>query len=201
MITVQVHDKSLVEAMARLKQIPVSKVLRNAARDFARGAYKAIPTASVTRSEFYRIKLKNGGVKYLHESQITKRKPVSQTRKKDKTKRKVREFHAELRRKVRIGKGWSKATWITLFRALGITTNKPAKSLPSPAAVEAGKRSSLQATSFQGKAEITITDLIRFNAWGKSADVLTQHIINEGFKPALQKIQNSVKGALRRLWK
>ena len=52
---VDIQDKGLLATYAALKNIPLAKVLRNAARDFVQAAYRATPMARIAQSRYARI--------------------------------------------------------------------------------------------------------------------------------------------------
>lgn len=197
-VIVEIQDKSLVDALARLKGIPVSVVVRNAARDFASAAYKATPLAQTSRSEYYTfIDSRNGMRRYLHETQVERLKSV---RRGNKARR--RQFGAVLAEKfkphkVRIGKGWSRATWGGVFAALGL----PPKSRPARVPAVAAERSTATATATEGRAETTLTDIIRFDAWGRTLDTRKAEIVKAGFAAARRNIEKEVKRMMKRAWK
>lgn len=127
MSSIDIND--LVSQMSRLKNVPVDKVTRNAGRDFVKGAYMAAPVAKISKSKFAIVTLKNGEKQVLN---ITKAAQQSAARARAGRGAEVREAtKARLNaRRIVIQRGFSKATWIGAFRALGVSTTKPAKNIP-----------------------------------------------------------------------
>jgi hypothetical protein len=118
----------LVSQMSRLKNVPIDKATRNAARDFVRGAYMAAPIAAVRRSKFAKVTLKTGKEQVLNITKAAQQSAAAASKERRAEVRKATRARLEARRIV-IRRGFAKATWIGAFRALGVTTNKPAKNL------------------------------------------------------------------------
>lgn len=167
----------LVEALARLKGIPVSKVVRNASKDFAQGAYNATPVAKISKSEYYYVKDQG---RYLHQSQLEGRKRLYK--------------HGIY--KVRVRKGWSKASWIGVFRALGMSANVVSQRLPQK--VETLSGVVISGTPTDAKA--AITDCIRFDGWGGGSDRSSDAVRKSGFALAAKRIEGEVNRMIARQW-
>jgi len=177
-IMLNIDPKAIVEALARLKGIPVAKVVRNASRDFAQASLKATPTAQKSKSEFYKYKGKDNQWHYLHESMLVGRK-----RKKGLIKQ-------------RIYKGWSRASWLGVFRALGMSMRMQTSRLPN--AVE--HISNAIARGTQTSATTTITDYIHFDNFGKGNDTRTEAIARAGFELAAKRMTSETSKMLARQW-
>ena len=177
LFSANIEISGIMEALARLKDIPVAKVVRNASRDFAQAAWQHTPLAKVSRSEFYYY-WKDGEKKFLHESQIGKRKRGSKLR------------------KVRIHKGWSKASWIGIFRALGMSLKTATGRLPQ--AVEHISNAIVSGTQTDSKT--VMTDEIRFDQFGRSRDTRTDEIAREGFKLAAKRMTSEVNKMIAKQW-
>jgi len=175
--SVSIAKSSLLQAFARLKSVPISKVVRNASKDFAQAALKSTPLAKKSKSEYYRFKGKDNEWHYLHESQVAGRKSKSGLK------------------RVRILKGWSKGSWLGVFRALGMSM-KERKRLPSR--VEHISHA-IQKTS-QTTATTTITDHIHFDNFGKGNDTRTEAIARAGFELAAKRIVSETNRMLARQW-
>lgn len=151
--------------MAQLKAVPVDKVLRNAARDFAHGAYRATRSAAVRKTDFLQVPDKRDGRYYrafraaqaANERNHGGRHVLAPNMYVRGGMRWIR------RRAVRrpglrggttpnppypVAKGFARASWIGVFRSLGMQTQRPAASVP-PAAVEIG-----QAEQARGRLDI-----------------------------------------------
>jgi hypothetical protein len=176
-ITIMTDPKRLIEAMARLKNIPVSKVVRNASRDFAQAAQKETPIATKSKSEYYKY-FKNGVPHFLHESQVAGRKRKTGLR------------------KVRIYKGWSKASWLGVFRALGVSLKVSVQRLPSKVEhiSHAVTRGSVT------ESTTTITDYIHFDEFGRGNDERTETIGRRGFELAAKRMSKEVNRMLLKQW-
>ena len=180
-VTCKMDASELMEAMARLKKIPMSKVVRNMARDFARAAYKATPVAVKSRSEFYTF-MQGGKRRYLHESQVAGRKRKS-----------MRNL-----RKVRISKGWSKASWFGVFRALGLPAPRIGGRLP---AAKIGILSNAVDYGDDTNATMHMTDYIQFNRFGKGTDQHSAEIARAGFLAAAKNMKKEVGRMLKNEWR
>ncbi len=169
-----------MQALASLKDVPLSKVVRNASRDFAQEALKNTPTAKVSKSEYYYYHDRNGQIHFLHESQVHgKRKKGSK-------------LH-----KVRVHKGWSKASWIGVFRALGMSMPNRKSSLPEK--VEHISHA-IQKVASDTSASTTITDYIHFDRFGKQTDTRTSEIARKGFELAAKRMVKAVNDTLMKQW-
>jgi hypothetical protein len=177
LLSTTIHAESLIEALAHLKDIPVSKVVRNASRDFAQAALKATPVAKVSKSEFYYF-WRNGVKHFLHQSQVGKRKRNSKLR------------------KVRVHRGWSKASWLGVFRALGVSLRMPTNRLPQ--AVE-HLSNAIQSGS-QQQAKCVLTDQIHFDGFNGGQDRHSQGIARAGFELAAKRITGEVNKMLVKQW-
>lgn len=176
-ITIMTDPKRLMEAMARLKDIPVSKVVRNASRDFAQAAQKETPIANKSKSEFYKY-IKDGEPHFLHESQVASRKRKAGLR------------------KVRIYKGWSRASWLGVFRALGVSLKVSVQRLPS----KVEHMSSAVARGDSTTSSTTITDYIHFDRFGKTNDTRTDEIGRKGFELAAKRMSKEVSRMMQKQW-
>lgn len=176
-LSTHINAESLIEALANLKNIPIAKVIRNASRDFAQASQKATPIANKSKSEFYYF-WENGQKRFLHESQVGKVKRGSKLR------------------KVRIHRGWSKASWMGIFRALGMSLRMSTNRLPQ--AVE--HLSNAITSGTQTTAKTVMTDAIRFDRFGQSQDTRTDNIAREGFALAAKRIQKEVNNMLIKQW-
>ena len=173
----KIDASSLMSALARLKNIPLAKVVRNAARDFAQAAIKATPVAQKSKSEFYKYFV-NGQPRFLHESQVVNRKSKKGLK------------------KVRIYKGWSKASWLGVFRALGMSLKIAAQRLP-------GKVEHLSYAIARGNntnASTTIEDYIHFDSFGRSTDTRTAEVARAGFALAAKRMTKEVNRMLVKQW-
>ncbi|MBO4513518.1 MAG: hypothetical protein J5746_12210 [Victivallales bacterium] len=187
---------SLLDTLARMKKIPIGKVIRNAGRDFAREAYKITPTAQISKSPYYRyFDQRDQKWHYLHESQVVE----SYTTKRGLTRNRIRQGAKDAfgkLKKVKIAKGWSKASWIGVFKALGL----PPKAKGSlPVAVEQLSDATMTETAWM--AEIVIADDIRFNHFGNGADGGTaDRIAKAGYDAAARNINKEIDRLMKRRW-
>lgn len=212
----KIDTTQLIQAYARLKRIPVASVMRHAAKDFVRRAQDVTPTASVSRSDYYRATryemadvqytTKTGKVKtrrdwrvdakgrrtrigdtwYMHESQVSKM-----------TKAKWKRGGIEVR-KIKIRKGWSKATWIGAMRALGMPSKQPAKSVPAVAA----DRSQFSMMSSGLSAQAVLVDAFRIDRFGRSSEQPQYDRISaEGFRAAANFISKDYNRIIREAWR
>lgn len=153
---VQVDMAKLASLMRRMQQLkseadggeyPMAKVLRNAARDFAQEAYAATRSAAVSRTPFLQVPDRRGSTYYnaykarlLSGAAVT---PGMTIRGAMRWVKKRRVKHLGLRGgrtpnpPYPVAKGFARATWIGVFRGLGMTTRRPAERIPE-AATRAG---------------------------------------------------------------
>lgn len=208
--------KPLMHRLARLKMIPLWKVIRNAARDFVQRAWEVTPQAAITKSEYYRAtryeqadeaytdkrgKLKTrrtwaigadgrrtkiGEAWYIHETQMAGKKPSS-----------WKKAGIEVR-KVRIKKGWSRSTWIGVMLALGMN----AKNRPSRVPKIAETKSGIEVWRGGKAPSITLTDDFRINSFGRASTLPQyEHIEAEGFKLAASRMNKEVNKILKTTWR
>lgn len=153
-IKIDIEAKELIEACARLSGVPVAKVIRNASRDYARGAKEATPLAKISKSKYYRLYDDAGQIiRYIPENQVPKK-------------------HDRHLKKVRVARGYAKASWLNVFAQLGILHEKNApkapKSLNAQASARLHQKSNVVMTATQTHAEAEITDKMSFNHFGKA---------------------------------
>lgn len=199
-MNIAIDTKDLIAAYAAMKKVPMATVIRNAARDFARVAHAMTPTASTKTSEYYWYRGKDGKIHYLHERLVEKQeyRIVVNGRKRKRTKYVAKYGITDKRlKKVLVAKGWSKASWIGVFRALGIPPKGKAKYLPA----KTETLGSVAEKSAGATASITITDIIRFNRFGKGSDRVTGEMFQAGYARAAKKIMDDVSRMLRRAWR
>ena len=201
-ITIKTDAKSLLETYAKLKQIPMEKILRNAGRDFVQAALKVTPLSKLPKSPFARIPLEGRKVRYVHiEHSLTKtyyrrrkvNKKTGQVTYKvaDKPKpsrvRHLNKYCMVLRR------GWSKASWIGVFRALGVPERVAMRALPQ--AVQTIANATVSGSGSQ--AQVHILDPIHFEGLPGTA----QRIIDEGYKLATSRIVKDFNRQIQRILK
>ena len=174
---------SMMNALARLKGIPLDKVVRNAGRDYLQAAYTATPLAKISKSQWY-VAEKDGRKWYVHESQTPGRK----RNKKDRT-RIV---------KARIRKGWSKSTWIGAMKALGMSP----KNRPNGVHPVAETRSQARQFTSGTNPRIVISDEFRIDDFGRgSSQPQHERIAAEGFKLAARRISAEFTRMIKETWR
>jgi hypothetical protein len=195
--TCEIHDESMIAALARLKQIPVSKVIRNAGRDFARAAQKETPLASVSRSEYYRYwDERTRGWKYLHQSQVEESYVSRTGATRMRVRKSAKSRFAQLKR-VRVHKGWSKASWIGVFRELGLPPKSRGRLSEE---VEGLSQATQTATDYY--SEMTIDDAIHFDRFGRNMSASTvEKIAKAGYEAAAKNITKETQRMLEKQWK
>lgn len=168
---------ALMQRMQALKsqvdggEYPMAKVLRNAARDFAQAAYQATRSAATTRTPFLQVPDKRGGRYYraylervrtnqlLHGGRHELR-PGMYLKGAMRWVRKVPVKRPGLRGgktpnpPYPVAKGFARASWIGVFRELGMTTARPASRVPE-SVTRAGT------ADFQPR-EITLADRLSY---------------------------------------
>lgn len=195
--TCEIHDESMIAALARLKKIPVSKVIRNAGRDFAFAAQKVTPLASVSRSEYYRYwDERTRSWRYLHQSQVEESYVTRAGATRTRVRRSAKSRFDKLKR-VRVHKGWSKASWIGVFRALGL----PPKSR-GRLSEEVEQLSTVTQTATEYYSEMTIDDAIHFDRFGRNySAAMVEQIAKAGYEAAAKNITAETQRMLEKQWK
>lgn len=135
------HMARIAWMMAHVKDVPIGKVLRNAGRDFGMEAYRSTPTAAVTRTNFLRVPDTRPGGRWRWVRRAKVRRPGSRGGRTPNPPYPV-------------AKGFARATWIGVFRDLGMTTRRPARYVP-PAAVELGEAT-------ERPREVVIRDVLSY---------------------------------------
>jgi hypothetical protein len=200
-LSIRMDAKDLMAAYAAAKGIPMAKVIRNAARDFARAAFYKTPTAAISKSDYFWYRDASGKIHYLHKrmvkSQSYKVVVDGETKRRKRwVLRSGKETEGKIH-KVMVGKGWSKASWRGVFQALGLPQPNKPKYMPA----KADTLSSLAERFAGATASATITDIIRFNRFGKGSDRVTGAMFQAGYARAAKKIMDDVSRMLRRAWR
>lgn len=184
-IDADIQADEIIQVFAAMKGVEVSKVIKNAAKDFAKAAWQATPRAKTKKSDYARL-LWAGQFHFIKISNFERLKPKRRYRKKK--GKPYRGYSYQLKRlhkaRIRIPYMWSQASWIGVFRALGMQGRTPPIGQNKPKVMDIGKVSN----DFYIKAhsEVVITDDIRFTSpeW-KTAEGL---IARKGFEAAAKKI-------------
>lgn len=197
-IQAEIDSKDVIRAFAAMKGIEISKVIKNAAKDFSKAAWQATPRARVKKSDYARL-LWDGKFHFIKISNFERLKPLRRYKKK-----KGKPYHGysyQLRRlykaRVRIPVMWSQASWIGVFRALGMQGKTPPIGQNKPKVTDIGKVSN----SFYIKthAEVKITDDIRFTSdeWRSAPGEMAR----KGFEAAAKKISKEYKRMIKEIQK
>ena len=197
-LSITMDVKDLIAAYAAAKGIPMAKVIRNASRDFAQAAYKATPTAVKSSSDYYWYKGADGKRHYLHKRMVKRKtfRAADGSKRRKLVLKSGRDLEGSLHR-VRVAKGWSKASWIGVFKALGMDAPKRAKTAPE----KAETLSSIAEAASGATAKATITDIIRFNRFGKGTDTRSGEIARAGYVLAAKRIMRDVVKTLKETWR
>ena len=195
--SINMDAKELFEAMARLKGIPIEKVVRNASRDFARAGKKATPQAIISKSPYYKFfDERDGKWHFLHETQVEEeyinRKGISKKR----VSKKAKNAFGQLR-KVRIAKNWSKYSWNGVFAALGMSDE--IRSVPARMQ-KVNQIGNAFVSSSQEEASVTIEDYIHFDRFGTGSDFTSSRILQAGYERAATNMTKEVDRMLRKHW-
>lgn len=179
----RLDTRHLMSAIASLKEVPLWKVIRNASRDYVQGAYKATPSAQISKSQYYRAE-HNGKKWYIHESQLHGGR--------------VRNKQGKTQlRKVRVRKGWSKSTWIGAMRELGMTAKNRPRRLP--AIVEAKSTTTQQGGN---TPRVVISDEFHIDRFGRSTTIPAYNqIAGEGFRLAASRLVKEWEREIKERWK
>lgn len=194
MMTVQLDSRELVSAFARLKNIPVWKVIRNAAKDFTRGAYDATPVAKKSTSPYYRAKYK-GRTWYVKQSQLTK---GTRGKMKALAKGEQVEFRQgrPVLKRVLIKKGWSKSTWIGAMRTLGF------HGAGGKYATYAASNSLALGNQNNDHPEYTVVDQFHIDAFGRSTtDEAYARVVDAGWTRAAAILTRSYRQLVEKEWR
>jgi hypothetical protein len=207
-------DEAELAALARRMQAlksqldggdyPLSKVLRNAARDFAQSAYAHTRSAAVRRTPFLQVPDKRGG-RYLaaYEAAVASNlrnhggrhelRPGMYVRGGMRWIRKARMKNPGSRGGTTgnppypVAKGFARATWIGVFRGLGMTTQRPAANVPE-SATRAGQAE-------QRPREIVLTDRLSYIERLDRMDA----IVSQGMEAARSRLQRGCEEKARQL--
>ena len=218
-LVLEMDDRELLAAYSRLKKIPIATIVHNASKDFAKAAQIATPNAqkSTKDSEWMTfIDARTGKRRYIREYKLrkTRKQPKGliykgKPRKGDMpTEYKVGTFarlgffglvdESQFQpHKVHIAKGYSKSTWIGVFRALGI----PPRSDMRKASKWAEGRSTATTQGTDAKTMTTITDEVTFDKWGRGLNYSSPNILDEGMAAARLVMTRQVALALKREWR
>lgn len=175
-IGIDIQDKGLLATYAALKNVPLAKVLRNAARDFVQAAYRATPLARIAQSRYVRIPIEGTKKAYRYI-------PWDSLDEKGQERLK--------KRRIRLQRGWSRASWIRLMRILGMTNkNGDMRKERTGKRWEAVNR---LATIGLTERQVEITDAIHFDARPGEIDRITE----AGFALATKRISNDFKKIMK----
>lgn len=176
-IQTKIQDKGLLQTYARLKNIPMAKVLRNAARDFVQAAYRATPLARIKQSPYVRLPIE--GTKHTYRYILW-----------DSLDEKAQERLKK--RRIRLQRGWSKASWIHLMRVLGMTNkNGDMRKERSGKRWDAVNR--LATIGGNPEREVEITDQIHFDARPGEIDRISE----AGFALATKRLSNDFRKIMK----
>ncbi len=169
-----IDSKGLLQRFAELKGIPVSKVLRNAARDFVQAALRETPMAYLSRSPWARIKTRGGKTAY----------------------RRIDNFDGAARdrlakQRIRIRRGWNRATWRGVMAALGMTQRNRPRSVPRAVDVRSGAVWSGTETA----PEVTVVNRL---ALDKAYPGQIERIQAAGFALAVKRITREMNRILKK---
>ena len=195
-VTTDIDAKDVIRAFAAMKGIEVSKVVKNASKDFSKAAWKATPRARVKKSDYARL-LWGGEFHFIKISNFERLRPKRRYRKKK--GKPYRGYSYQLKRlhkaRVRIPVMWSQASWIGVFRALGMNGRMPPIGQNKPKVAEIGRVSNPFYTKTH--AEVVITDDIRFTSdeWRGTPG----QIARKGFEAAARNISREYKRMMREI--
>lgn len=195
-VQIDIDSKDIIRVFAAMKGIDVSEVIKNAAKDFSKAAWKATPRARVKKSDYARL-LWAGKFHFIKISNFERLRP--QRRYKKKKGKPYRGYSYQLRRlykaRVRIPYMWSQASWIGVFRALGMQGKTPPIGNNKPKVTEIGRVSNPFYT--KKHAEVVITDDIRFtdDEWRSAPG----KIARKGFEAAARNITKEYKRMIREI--
>lgn len=197
-IVAKIDSEAALKRYAELKKIPLARVLFHAAKDVAQAAYKATPKSKTRDGKYYVFKDAKTGAKRILPKRMMK---------KPKGKRRLRtafsaSFAPEWRRHpLSVSRGWSRGSWIGVFRALDIPKKPTAGNSKLRGSDKVATLGTIQQKSSADQAEITITDRIRFDDFGRGADRTSQKIKDAGLKLAASRIAKNWASEIRKLSK
>ena len=173
----------IMAALARLKDMPISKVIRNASRDFVQGAYKATPTAQISKSNWY-VAQDDEKKWYIPATQMAGRR--------------IKKNGDVKIKKTRIYKGWSKATWAGVMRELGMITKATPKRLPNVVNDKSNATQSLNTN----EPKMTIANQVRIDNFGKqNTQQKHQEMAKAGFALAAKRLVTAYAKMLKEAWR
>ena len=202
-IVPKIDSEAALRKYAELKKIPLDRVLFHAAKDMAQAGIKATPLATVKDGTFYTyVDPKTQERKYIHS------KDVNPTRTPTGRKR-MRKFFKSVKEEWKLhpfnySQGWSRASWIGIMRALGMSTSKPnaaKKGIPGKARADVERLGTVTQKSITGQEQIILNDRIHFDGLGHGSDRASQAIIAAGLKNATQRIAKDWAREIRKISK
>ena len=205
-IGADIQADEVIQIFAAMKDVDVSTVIHKAAKDFSKAAWQATPRARVKKSD-YSMLLWDGKFHFIKISNFERLKPkrrykMSKKRKLAKARKQKFEYHGYsyqlkrlLKHRVRIPVMWSQASWIGVFRALGMQGRTPPIGQNKNKVTEIGKVSN--DSYIKAHSEVVITDDIRFTSpeW-KTAEGL---IARKGFEAAAKSITKELHRMVKEL--
>lgn len=179
----------LMRQLARLKNVPIEKVVRNASRDFVMGAYTAAPVAKKSRSLFARVTLRNGQIAYLNITRAASQSARAAAKGKGSAARARTRARLEKYR-VRIMKGFSRSTWIGAMRSLGMHSKHVGNSLPTAVAWMSRARQTIDTKTV---AAYEIRDI---NLDFKALPMARRNMVSAGEKRAIDFMRKAIRKEL-----
>lgn len=182
---ISVDSKGLLQAYADLKDLPLAKIIHNAAKDFAERAQERTPNSQLLHAKYYKAYIPGTGKHWFI--------PIEWL-----NGRRVYNKRSRVQLVKWLKRGWSKATWIGIMRALGMSTSKgPLKSSDSS---HARKMSHIVKKQSNTHAEAAMTDEVYFDQWQRGTDYTSKPVMAEGFKLAAKRISKDFNKETRQKW-
>lgn len=171
---------------ARLKKIPLLKVIHNAAKDFVQAALPATPIADSSKPKWVRAE-KDGKVWYLPIERANKRR-LGQLEK-----------GGIKYTRLNIRKGWSRSTWIGVMQALGMTSSRGKPAKPQTHAID---KSDIAFSEGENKASAVITDRMKIDHFGRTtSDARFSVIAAAGFELAAWRMTRDYAKHIKEAWR
>lgn len=182
-LSIYINSHDVLKAYAEMKGFPLKKIVHNAAKDFAQAAQETTPLAQIEHAKYFRAFIPHGKHWWI---------PI------EKVGHTVHNKPGKVQLWRWLKRGWSKATWIGIMRALGMTTKKQPRK--SSDAEHAKKMSSVTVKETTTSAEAAMTDRVYFDQWTKGTDYTSEPVKAKGFQLAARRIAKDFNDLMRERW-
>ena len=182
---IKVDSRNILQAYANLKNLPLAKIIHNASKDFAQAAQERTPKSQLLHAKYYKAYIPGTGKHWFIPIEWLNGRRVYNKRSRVKLVKWLK-------------RGWSKATWIGIMRALGMTSSKAP--LRSSDSTHAQMMSHVILHKDAVSAHADMTDEVYFDQWTRGTDYTSEPVIKSGFALASKRIANDFNNVTRAKW-